>query len=565
MNIVVIGGVAGGMSAAARARRLDEHANIIVLEKGPYVSFANCGLPYYIAGEITDRDQLLLHTPASLKKILNLDVRVNSEVTAIDRQAKRLQVSGPEGDYHLDYDSLIYSPGASPATPPITGLDHPAAHWLRTIDEMDGILARMNQVGEQLRATVVGAGFIGLEAVEALVHRGGEVTLVEFAPHVLPPLEAEQAELVQRELRKRGVDVKVGTAVKAITDVDGTAKLELSDGSTLLADLVVLSTGVKPSTELGSAAGLQLGERDSLVVDGYLRTNDPAIYAMGDAAQMRQQIGKHTLLGPVPLAASANRHGRRAADVIVRGVEGSADRVENADAAPRVLGTAIVRVFGLTAAMTGANRRMLDSLKVDYITSIVHPADHAGYYPGAEQMHIVAHFAKADGALLGAQIVGGNGVANRINVFATALKGNLTVSDLADLDLAYAPPFGSAKDPVNMTAFVAQNILDDTMPVWYAQDVEQVLDEAFILDVRSAGECEDGMLPGALNIAHTQVRDHLDEIRKAAAGRWIAVVCASGIRSYLATRILRGNGLDARNLAGGTMTLEAARPDWREL
>lgn len=565
MNIVVIGGVAGGMSAAARARRLDEHANIIVLEKGPYVSFANCGLPYYIAGEITDRDQLLLHTPASLKKILNLDVRVNSEVTAIDRQAKRLQVTGPDGDYQLEYDSLIYSPGAGAATPPITGLDHPAAHWLRTIDEMDGILARMAQVGDQLRATVVGAGFIGLEAVEALVHRGAEVTLVEFAPHVLPPLEAEQAELVQRELRARGVDVKVGTAVKAITDVDGAAELELSDGSRMLADLVVLSTGVKPNSELGSEAGLQLGERDSLVVDGYLRTNDPAIYAMGDAAQMRQQIGEHALLGPVPLAASANRHGRRAADVIVRGVEGSADQVENADAAPRVLGTAIVRVFGVTAAMTGANRRMLDSLEVDYITSIVHPADHAGYYPGAEQMHIVAHFAKDNGALLGAQIVGGNGVANRINVFATALKGGLTVSDLADLDLAYAPPFGSAKDPVNMTAFVAQNILDDTMPVWYAQDVDQVLDEAFILDVRSAGECEDGMLPGALNIAHTKVREHLDEIRQAAGGRWIAVVCASGVRSYLATRILRGNGLDARNLAGGTLTLDAARPDWREL
>ncbi|MDO5726535.1 MAG: FAD-dependent oxidoreductase [Bowdeniella nasicola] len=565
MNIVVIGGVAGGMSAAARARRLDEHANIIVLEKGPYVSFANCGLPYYVAGEITDRDQLLLHTPASLKKILNLDVRVNAEVIAIDRQQKRVRVAGPDGEYHLDYDSLIYSPGASAATPPITGLDHPAAHWLRTIDEMDGILARMRAVGDKLRATVVGAGFIGLEAVEALVHRGAEVTLVEFAPHVLPPLEAEQAELVQRELRARGVQVKVGTAVKAITDVDGTAQLALSDGSHLMADLVVLSTGVTPNTELGADAGLQIGERGALVVDGYLRTNDPAIYAMGDAAQMRQQVGDHALLGPVPLAASANRHGRRAADVIVRGVEGSADQVANADAPPRVLGTAIVRVFGLTAAMTGANRRMLDALEVDYITAILHPADHAGYYPGAEQMHIVAHFAKADGALLGAQIVGGNGVANRINVFATALKGGLGANDLADLDLAYAPPFGSAKDPVNMTAFVAQNILDNTMPVWYANDVEQVLDQALILDVRSARECEDGMLPGALNIAHTQVRDHLDEIREAAAGRWIAVVCASGVRSYLATRILRGNDLDARNLAGGTLTLDATRPDWREL
>ena len=562
-KIVVIGGVAGGMSAAARARRLDESASIIVLDKGPYVSFANCGLPYHVSGEIPSRDSLLLHTPETLRAQLNLDVRVNSEVTRINREERTVTVNGPEGTYTLGYDTLIYSPGSKAATPPVTGLDHASVHWLRTVPEMDGLIARIEGHSE-FDAVVVGAGFIGLEAVEALAHRGGRVTLVEFAPHVLPPLDSEQAEWVDRELRKHGVRVVTGTSVEAVSDANGAARVRLSTGEVLPADLVVMSTGVIPDSSLAKDAGLELGLRGAIVVDGYLRTSDPHIFAMGDAAAIRQEIGDGDLIAPVPLAAPANRHGRRAADAAVLGIERAADRVDDAHQAPRVLGTAIVRVFDLTAALTGANRRTLSAQEVDHITVHVHPADHAGYFPGAEQMHITAHFAKDTGELLGAQIVGGAGVANRINVFATALKARMTANDLADLDLAYAPPFGSAKDPVNMTAFVAQNILTGQMPVWYSEDLEQVAREALILDVRSATECENGMIPGALNIPHTEVRDRIEEIRKASAGRWIAVHCASGVRSYLATRILIGHGFDARNLSGGALTLDVTRPDWKQ-
>lgn len=420
-KIVVIGGVAGGMSAAARARRLDENASIIVLDKGPYVSFANCGLPYHVSGEIPSRDSLLLHTPDTLKAQLNLDVRVNSEVTRIDREDKTVTVNGPEGTYSLAYDTLIYSPGSKAATPPVTGLDHASVHWLRTVPEMDGLIARIEGRSE-FDAVVVGAGFIGLEAVEALAHRGGNVTLVEFAPHVLPPLDAEQAEWVDRELGKHGVRVLTGTSVDAVSDADGAARVRLSSGEELTADLVVMSTGVTPDTALAEDAGLELGPRDAIVVDGYLRTSDPHIFAMGDAAAMRQEIGDGDIIAPVPLAAPANRHGRRAADAAILGIDAASDCVADSHKAPRVLGTAIVRVFDLTAAMTGTNRRTLNAQDVDHVTVHVHPADHAGYFPGAQQMHITAHFAKETGELLGAQIVGGAGVANRINVFATALK-----------------------------------------------------------------------------------------------------------------------------------------------
>ncbi|MDO5700236.1 MAG: FAD-dependent oxidoreductase [Bowdeniella nasicola] len=564
MNIVVIGGVAGGMSAAARARRLNEEASIIVLERGDYVSFANCGLPYHISGEIEDRSELLLHTPETLKSRLNLDVRLRTEAVRIDREKRTVTARGPEGEEELAYDALILSPGAATVMPPIEGLPHPSAHTLRTINDMDAIIARLSPLGEHPRAVVVGAGFIGLEAVEALRERGAAVSLVEFAPHVLPPIEAELASYVSGELARHDVDVREGTSVQAIADNDGAARLTLSDGSTLDADLVILATGVAPDSALAKDAGLELGERGAIVVDGYLQTSDPHIWAAGDAVQVRQRIGDQDLLGPVPLAAPANRHGRRAADAAILGAERAVDQVGDATAAPRVLGTAIVRVFGAVAALTGASRRTLDSLGVDYVTVHTHPADHAGYYPGAEQMHIVAHFRRSDGLLLGAHIVGGNGVANRINVFATALKAGMTASDLADLDLAYAPPFGSAKDPVQMTGFTAQNILADLMPVWYAEDLDEVRESSLLLDTRSAGECARGMVSGSLNVPHTEVRERLEEIREAAAGRPIAVLCASGVRSYLATRILREKGFEARNLSGGAETLAHVRSDWAD-
>ncbi len=566
MKLVIVGGVAGGMSAAARARRLNETAEIIVLEKGPYVSFANCGLPYHLAGEIGRREALLLHTPDSLAAQLNLDVRVNSEATSIDRASRTVTVSGPDGEYHLPYDALLLAPGASPMVPPIEGADHEYVFQLYTIPQLDEVMARVDEVlGESSethaegggRAVVVGAGFIGLEAVEALTHRGLDVTLVEFAPQVLPPLDAELAPLIQAELVKHGVDVRVGTAVQAISDgVKGRGvSVGLADGSSLEADLVLLSTGVAPRSELAREAGLELGVRGAIVVDSLMRTSDPHIWAVGDAVQLRQVVGGADVLGPVPLAAPANRHGRLAADAIMRGLQSEDSRP------PRVQSTSIVRVFGQVAAVTGASRRALEAAGEDVVTVHVHPNQHAGYYPGATQVHIVASFAR-DGRLLGAQAVGADGVDKRIDVLSTAIYAGLTADDLTELDLTYAPPFGSAKDAVNMVGFTAQNILNGTMPVWYAEELGSARETGLVLDVRSAGEFAGGHVPEALNIPHTELRARLDEVRSAAGDRPVFVHCASGVRSYLATRILLGNGFDARNLSGGALTLQQVAEDW---
>ncbi len=561
MKLVVVGGVAGGMSAAARARRLDEFAEIIVLERGHYVSFANCGLPYFLGGEITKRDALLLHTPDSLKARTNIDVRIDSEVTAIDPAARTVTVQGPDGSYQLDYDALLLSPGSKTLTPPVEGVDHPSVFQLYTLPQLDAVMERTIPLiagPKKPHALVVGAGFIGLEAVEAFVMRGFEVTLVEFAPHVLPPLDAELAPMLHAELEKNGVTVKVGTAVNAIADAgagDGSVKVGLSDGSELNADLILLSTGVAPNSDLAKAAGLQLGVKDSIVVDSNLRTSDPHIWAVGDAVQLRQNIGGVEVLGPVPLAAPANRHGRWAADAIM-GI-----RKETDPKPPLVQSTAIVRVFGQVAAVTGASRQALARVGVKATTVHVHPNQHAGYYPGATEVHIVASF-DDNGRLLGAQAVGTDGVDKRIDVLATAIKGGLTADDLIDLDLSYSPPFGSAKDAVNMLGFTAQNILTSQMPVWYAEDLAAARAEGIILDVRSPKEFASGHVPGALNVPHTELRERMNEVREFAAGRKIFVHCLSGMRSYLATRMLIGNGLDARNLSGGLMTLRNVSDGW---
>ncbi|HZK05559.1 MAG TPA: FAD-dependent oxidoreductase [Actinomycetaceae bacterium] len=579
MRIVIVGGVAGGMSAAARARRLDETAEIVVLEKGEYVSFANCGLPYHLGGEIERRQSLLLHTPNTLRRSLNLDVRTNSEAIAIDRASRTVTVAGPDGEYSLTYDALILAPGAKPLVPPITGVEHSSVFQLYTMPHLDRIMEHVDMllaspgsestdmpVAEQLpHAVVVGAGFIGLESVEALVHRGLRVTVVEFAPHVLPPIDDELAPIIQRELEANGVDVKVSTAVKTITPAgngaagrrEGSVVVGLSDGTSLDADLVLLSTGVAPNSGLAKDAGLELGVRDAIVVDSMMRTSDRHIWAVGDAVQLRQDVGGVEVLGPVPLAAPANRHGRLAADAIIRGLTSDDPRP------PLVLATSIVRVFGQVAAVTGASRRALARSGVDSVTVHVHPNQHAGYYPGTQQIHLVGSFSQ-DGRLLGAQAVGPEGVDKRIDVLATALKGGLSADDLADLDLTYAPPFGSAKDAVNMLGFTAQNILDGTMPVWYAEDLDEARRSGLILDVRSVAEFGSGHLPEALNVPHNRLRGRLDEVRAAAGDRPVFVHCLSGVRSYLAVRILRGHGIDARNLSGGALTLENVVGGWTE-
>ncbi|WP_353709106.1 FAD-dependent oxidoreductase [Cellulosimicrobium sp. ES-005] len=563
-RIVVVGGVAGGMSAAARARRLDEHASIVVLEQSDHVSFAGCGLPYQVAGEITERDALLLHTPVSLRASLDLDVRTRHRVTAVDRAARTVTVAAEGGTYELGYDALLLAPGATTVLPPVDGLDHPAVHTLRTVGDLDALAERLTgleaEVAEgrtaPVRAVVVGAGFIGLEAVEALVARGLAVDVVERADQVLPPLEPDLAPLLADELRDHGVGLHLGTSATAVvpqpTGATHAVAIELADGTTLDADVVLVSVGVRPASDLAAAAGLALGERGAIRVDADQRTSDPHVWAVGDAVEVVHAVTGAT--GPVPLAGPANRQGRRAADSMLGH--------RTTPQAP-VLGTAIVRVFGLTAAVTGPSHATLTSAGVAHEQVRVHAAHHAGWFPGAEPVHLTASFAP-DGHLLGAQAVGRAGVDKRIDVLATALRAGLAADDLAELELAYAPPFGAAKDVVNMLGFVAQNVLDGTMPQWHAADLDEVVATSLVLDVRSRAEHAGGHLDGALNVPHTELRERLDEVRAAAAGRPVAVHCASGVRSYLATRVLLAAGLDARNLSGGWLTLtttpRAARP-----
>jgi len=548
-RIVIVGGVAGGMSAAARARRLDESASIVVLEQSGYVSFANCGLPYHLAGEIEQRDALLLHTPESLRAALALDVRTGSRVTAIDRDARTVTVEAADGTYALEYDALLLAPGAVAVRPPVDGLDHPAVHALRTIPDLDALKARLSARPGSGRAVVVGAGFIGLEAVEALTARGLQVELVELADQVLPPLDAELAPLLADELQAHGVGLHLGVSARAVAPGEGDAAVvELSDGTRLPADVVVVNVGVRPASDLARDAGLELGARGGIRVDADQHTSDPHIWAVGDAVEVTQTVTGEA--APVPLAGPANRQGRRAADAMLGR--------RTTPQAP-VLGTAIVRVFDLTAAVTGASQAALRRAGIEHEVVRTHAAHHAGYFPGAEQIHLVASFSP-DGRLLGAQAVGREGVDKRIDVLATALRAGMTAGDLAELELAYAPPYGSAKDPVNMLGFVAQNVLDGTMPQWHPHELDEVVATSLVLDVRSRAEFERGHLDDALNIPHTELRDRLDEVCSAAAGRPVAVHCASGVRSYLATRVLLQAGLDARNLSGGWLTLRAAHP-----
>jgi NADPH-dependent 2,4-dienoyl-CoA reductase/sulfur reductase-like enzyme/rhodanese-related sulfurtransferase len=575
MRIVIVGGVAGGMSAAARARRLDERAEIIVLEQGDYVSFANCGLPYHLSGEISARDDLILHTPASLAASLNLDVRTGHRVTSIDKHSQKVTITAGNDTYALPYDALLLSPGAVGVRPPITGLDHPAVHTLRTVPDVDGLrerieelLAARSQNGPAPSAVVIGAGFIGLEAVEALTARGLAVHLVELADHVLPPLDAELAPLLAAELAAHGVDLRLGVSAQALSEhatlpvtsggiiresakvsSPGAVTVTLSDGATLAVDLVIVNVGVRPASVLAAEADLDLGPTGAIRVDGDQHTSDPHIWAVGDAVEVTQAITGARV--PVPLAGPANRQGRRAADSIC-------GRRTTPQAA--VLGTAIVRVFGLTAATTGANQATLRRAGIAHEVMHIHPGDHAGYYPGSEQVHLVASFAP-DGTLLGAQGVGRAGVDKRIDILATAIRAGMTADDLAELELAYAPPYGSAKDPVNMLGFVAQNVLDNTMPQWQAQDLDQAMADTLILDVRSQSEFAEGHLAGALNIPHLELRARLDEVSASAGGRAVSVHCASGVRSYLATRVLLSEGYDARNLSGGWLTLKAVHPN----
>ncbi|HPE12112.1 MAG: FAD-dependent oxidoreductase [Actinobacteria bacterium] len=545
-KIVVVGGVAGGMSAAARARRLSEDAHIVVLERDAYVSFANCGMPYHIGGDIPDRDELLVQTPESLAANLNLDVRVANEVVAIDTSGKIVQVRdlGASRTYQLPYDKLVLATGAKPVQPSLPGIDSPLVHTLRNLEDMDRIKAVVD--AGRGRAVVIGGGYIGIEMVEALRHREWQVTLLEAADQVMGPLDPEMAQQVQAELARNGVQLHLGTKAEGFTDTS----VLTSDG-VLPADLVVLAIGVLPESSLARFAGLHTTDRGAIVVDAHQVTSDPDVYAVGDSVQVTDTVtGEPTV---VPLAGPANRQGRIAADHMF----GRDARYTTTQ------GTAIVKVFDLTAGGTGANEKILRRHGIDYRKVYVHPNGHASYYPGTAAMHLKLLFAADDGRVLGGQVVGYDGVDKRIDVLAVAVRAGLTVWDLAELELAYAPPYGSAKDPINMAGFQGSNLLDGTIELWYPQDWGNLPADAVILDVRTERENLECALPMSVNIPVQELRERYEEIDQ---DRPVYVYCRSGFRSYLAYRMLKGLGFQqVATLSGGTLTMEHSVPWLRPL
>lgn len=545
-TIVIIGGVAGGASAAARLRRLDEAADIILFERGEHVSFANCGLPYHISGEIEDRDDLLVQTPAGLKRRFRLDVRVRHEVLAIHRGRKVVEVKdlGSGRVFEQPYDGLVLSPGAAPIRPDLPGLDLPNVFSLRNLADMDAIEARIAGRPKG-RALLLGGGFIGLEMAEALRKKGWDVLLAEKAAQVLAPADPEMAALVARELRAHGVDVRLKSDFRCVKAAPGGALAAEFAAGTEVVDMVLLAIGVRPETGLARAAGLELGGRGGILVDERMRTSDPAIYAVGDAVEVRDVVTGRP--GLVPLAGPANRQGRIAADNLA-GIPSTYRGTQ---------GTAIVRVFDLAFAMTGASEKALRAAGRPYEKVYLHPNQHAGYFPGADPLQMKLLFDPMGGRILGAQAAGREGVDKRIDVLATAIHAGLGVHDLEELELAYAPPFGSAKDAVNFAGFIAANVLEQRMGIFHMEEAAAPGPGQLLLDVRTPKEFADGAIPGALNIPVDSLRERLGELLK---DKELLVYCRVGLRGYLAARILSQAGYRARNLSGGWLTWEA----WKE-
>lgn len=549
MKLVVVGGVAAGMSLAARARRLDEDAEIVVLERSHHVSFANCGLPYHIGEVITDRDRLLLQTPESLRESLNLDVRLRQEVIGVDAENRTVTVRDLDSgrEYHEDYDELGLCMGAQAIIPPVPGSDLPGIHVLRSIGDMDRIKQRVDRDPAGLRALVVGAGFIGLEAAENLRERGAEVHVVEMAPQILPPVDPEIAANAEQLIRTHGVKLHLGTAVTGFAQQGKQIVASLGDGSSLAADLVVLAIGVRPLTDLAGAAGAEIGPRGGVVVDEHQRTTVPHIWAAGDVVESRHTVlpGSHV----IALAGPANRQGRVAAENIC-GRETSYDSTQ---------GTSVVKLFAMTVAATGASSRQLAAAEIPFWTVHVHPTGHAGYYPGTSPMHLKLLFSPTDGRLLGAQCAGFDGVEKRIDVIATALRLGGTVFDLEKLELSYAPPYGSAKDPVNMAGFLASNVIRGDAKLWYP---DADLAGCRVVDVREPTEFDVWHLDGSQNVPLGQLREQLDGWDR---NQPVRLLCAVGFRSYLAHRILVQRGFtDVAFLSGGSTTYRAWRGEQDE-
>ncbi|MCX4188523.1 FAD-dependent oxidoreductase [Methylophaga sp. OBS4] len=540
MKIVIIGGVAAGMSAAARARRLDEHAVIIVIERSQYVSFANCGLPYHVGEVIENRDALVLQTPESLAESLNLDVRIGHEARHIksDRQNITVNKLNTNEDYQLTYDKLVICPGAKPTVPNLPGVNHPSVFTLRNIEDMDKLKATVD--GSIKSAVIIGGGYIGIEMAENLHHRGIEVSLIEIADQVMPLLDQEMSRDIQYHLEYHGINLKLSTSATGFKENNQQLDVLLDTGESISTDMVLLAVGVRPDISLLDGTGIAIGSSGGILVNKYMQTNLPNIYAAGDAVEVSDTItGEPSLIA---LAGPANRQGRIVADHIFG----------RASSYSTTQGTAIVKVFEMTAGGTGASEKTLKRNNIPYRKIYIHPTGHASYYPGTNSMHIKLLFKPDDGKLLGVQIVGYDGVDKRIDVFSVALRAGLTVFDLEHLELTYAPPYGSAKDPVNMAGFVGSNLLNGDIEFWYAEDYENVIENALLVDVRSSIEYDAWHIDGAVNIPLGKLRSSLNKLPK---DKIILLYCRVGFRSYLAYRVLAQSGVkQVKTLAGGSKT-----------
>ena len=553
MNYLIIGGVAGGATVAARLRRMDEKANIILFERGKYVSYANCGLPYYIGDTINNREKLFVQTAKGFTDRFRIDIRTEQEVTAIRPDKKEVEIKNlSTGETYTEtYDKLVLSPGAEPLRPGIEGIGSKKIFTLRNVPDTDTIKNYVNTENPK-RAIVVGGGFIGLEMAENLHDLGIQVDVVEMANQVMAPLDFSMAAIVHRQLTDKGVGLHLEDGVSRFEEKDGGVTVHLRSGKQIATDMVLLSIGVRPETKLAKDAGLAIGERGGIAVNDYMQTSDADIYALGDAVEVRHLVTGQPAL--IPLAGPANKLGRIVADNIVFG---------NKKKYPGSIGTSIAKVFDLTVAAAGANAKLLQRNNIPYISSYTHGASHAGYYPGAVPLSIKILFAPENGKLLGAQIVGFNGVDKRIEMLAQVIQRGGTVHDLAELEHAYAPPYSSAKDPVNMAGFVAENILNKKSRIIQWRELTELPADTIRIDVRTHDEYKLGTIPGFINIPVDELREHLDELPKE---KPIVVTCAVGLRGYLAYRILVQNGFKhVRNLSGGYKTWSVATAPIKEI
>lgn len=553
MNYLIIGGVAGGATVAARLRRMDEKANIILFERGKYVSYANCGLPYYIGDTINNREKLFVQTAKGFTDRFRIDIRTEQEVTAIRPDKKEVEIKNlSTGETYTEtYDKLVLSPGAEPLRPGIEGIGSKKIFTLRNVPDTDTIKNYVNTENPK-RAIVVGGGFIGLEMAENLHDLGIQVDVVEMANQVMAPLDFSMAAIVHRQLTDKGVGLHLEDGVSRFEEKDGGVTVHLRSGKQIATDMVLLSIGVRPETKLAKNAGLAIGERGGITVNDYMQTSDADIYALGDAVEVRHLVTGQPAL--IPLAGPANKQGRIVADNIVFG---------NKEKYPGSIGTSIAKVFDLTVAAAGANAKLLQRNNIPYISSYTHGASHAGYYPGAVPLSIKILFAPENGKLLGAQIVGFNGVDKRIEMLAQVIQRGGTVHDLAELEHAYAPPYSSAKDPVNMAGFVAENILNKKSRIIQWRKLAELPADTIRIDVRTHDEYKLGTIPGFINIPVDELREHLDELPKE---KPIVVTCAVGLRGYLAYRILVQNGFKhVRNLSGGYKTWSVATAPIKEI